>query len=114
MPGCLADMDAIYGELRILLSSFLLGVSLTLSYDLLRLGRKVLRRGWIWMGIEDVLFWLVAALMFAVMCLRENDGNFRWYMIAAAVAGSSLSLILEKVAINSYKIVTKWLHGKKK
>lgn len=107
-------MDAIYGELRILFSSFLLGICLTLSYDLLRLGRKVLRHGTIWTGIEDVLFWLVAALCFAVMCLRENDGNVRWYMIAAAVAGSYLCLILEKLAINSYKIVTKWLHRRRK
>ncbi len=107
-------MDVIYGELRILLVSFLLGIGLTLCYDLMRLGRRVLRRGWLWTGIEDVLFWLLAALLFAVMCLRENDGNVRWYMIAAAVAGSYLCLILEKIAINVYKIVTKWLQRRRK
>jgi len=54
------------------------------------------------------------ALLFAVMCLRENDGNVRWYMVAAAGMGSYLCLILEKLVKNSYKIVTKWLQRRRK
>lgn len=107
-------MAAIYGELRILLVSFLFGSCLTLCYDLMRLGRCVIKRGWLLVGIEDVLFWLVAALLFAVMCLRENDGNVRWYMVAAAGVGSYLCLFLEKLVKNSYKIVTKWLQRRRK
>jgi len=114
LHGCLADMDAIYGELRILLASFALGICLTLGYDLLRLGRAILRRGWLWIGIEDILFWLLAAVCFAVMCLQENDGNVRWYMVAAAVAGSYLCLILEKLVRFCLKNITKWLHRQKK
>ncbi len=95
-------MAAIYGELRILLVSFLFGSCLTLCYDLMRLGRVLIKRGWLLTGIEDVLFWLVAALLFAVMCLRENDGNVRWYMVAAACVGSYLCLFLEKLVKNSY------------
>ena len=107
-------MDAIYSELDILLASFVLGISLTLAYDLLRLGRRILHRGWLWTGIEDILFWLLAALCFMVMSLQKNDGNFRWYMIAAAVAGGYLCLFLEKMLKTSYKNVTKWLHSRRK
>ena len=103
-------MDAIYSELDILLASFVLGVCLTLAYDLLRLGRRILHKGWLWTGIEDILFWLLAALM----SLQKNDGNFRWYMIGGGVAGGYLCLFLEKMLKISYKNVTKWLHRKQK
>ena len=107
-------MDAIYSELDILLASFVLGVCLTLAYDLLRLGRRILHKGWLWTGIEDILFWLLAALCFMVMSLQKNAGNFRWYMIGGGVAGGYLCLFLEKMLKISYKNVTKWLHRKQK
>lgn len=107
-------MDGIHGELDILLASFALGICLTLSYDFLRLGRRILHRGWIWMGIEDILFWLLAALCFTVLSLRKNDGNFRWYMIAGGAAGGYICIILEKLLKISYKNITKWLHNKRK
>lgn len=107
-------MDEIVRELDILLASFLLGVCLALAYDLLRLGRRLLRRGWLLTGVEDILFWLLAALCFTVMSLQKNDGNFRWYMIAAAVAGGYICIFLEKMLKNSYKFVTKWLHSRRK
>ncbi len=102
-------MNAIYGELDILLASFVLGICLTLSYDLLRLGRIIWRRGWLLTGIEDILFWLLAALCFTVMSLQKNDGNFRWYMIAGGVAGGYICLFLEKMVKVFYKNVTKRL-----
>ena len=102
-------MDAIRGELDILLASFVLGICLTLSYDLLRLGRRIWRRGWLLAGIEDVLFWLLAALCFTVMSLQKNDGNFRWYMIAGGVAGGYICIFLEKILKISCRNVTKWL-----
>ena len=114
LPDCLVDMDGIYGELRILLSSFVLGIFLTLAYDLLRVGRKVFKTGWIRTGIEDILFWLLAAVCFALMCLKENDGNVRWYMGAAALAGGYLCLLLEKLAGICCKTVIKWLQRRKK
>lgn len=107
-------MDAIFRELDILFASFVLGVCLTLVYDLLRLLRRIFRRGWLGTGIEDILFWLLAALCFTVMSLEKNDGNFRWYMVAAAVAGGYICLFLEKIVKISYKFVTKWLHRRQK
>lgn len=107
-------MDGIYSELDILWASFVLGVALTLIYDLLRLGRRIIHRGWFLTGVEDILFWLLAALCFTVMSLQKNDGNYRWYMIAAAVSGGYSCLFLEKMLKNSFYLLKKWLHSRQK
>lgn len=107
-------MDGIWRELDSLLIFFALGVGLTLFYDLMRLSRRILPRGWVMIGIEDVLFWLLAAMCFAVMCLWINDGVFRWYMMAAAVFGSYLCLFVEKQVKFSFNLLKKRLRVGKK
>ena len=107
-------MDGIWQEVDSLLISFVLGVGLTFVYDLMRLSRRIFPRGWVLIGIEDLVFWLLAAVCFAVMCLWINDGIFRWYMMAAAVFGSYLCIFVEKQVKFSFNLLKKRLHTERK
>jgi hypothetical protein len=107
-------MGEIWHELDILLLFFFVGLGLTLFYDLMRLSRRIFPRGWLLTGMEDLLFWLLAALGFAIMCLWINDGIFRWYMMAASVLGSYLCLFVEKQVKFSFDLLKKRLRAGRK
>lgn len=68
-------------EARLAFHSFLLGLVLMLSYDLLRLFRFFLPHGNLWIGIEDLLYWLYCAAMTFSLLFWENDGILRGYVI---------------------------------
>ncbi len=69
------------------LQSFLLGAFFCFIYDLLRIGRRVFRRGKIWIGVQDIIYWLVYGVMIFLTLYRENDGLVRGFAIGAMLLG---------------------------
>ena len=74
-------------ELRVVGVAFVYGAVITVVYDLLRIFRRVIAHGNLWIGIEDFFFWIWTALWSFSVLYRENDGNLRFYTIAAMVLG---------------------------
>lgn len=64
------------------------GIALSLCYDILRIFRRLIPHGIIWISIEDILFWMVAALVIFIVCFMEDAGNVRWFAIAGAILGA--------------------------
>ena len=60
------------------------------AYDLLRIWRRVIRHGTVWIGIEDMFFWCGCAVALFGMLYRQNDGLVRGFVIAAVVSGMLL------------------------
>lgn len=54
-----------------------------LVYDMLRIERRVWRRGSIWVSIEDILYWSFAAIGTFHLFYRQDNGVIRWFAIAA-------------------------------
>lgn len=79
--------QVILGELRIVGVAFLGGAMITFVYDLLRIFRRVISHGNLWIGVEDFVFWIWTALWIFSVLYRENDGNLRMYTIFAMVLG---------------------------
>lgn len=67
--------------------SIVVGAGLFLLYDVLRIFRRIVPHGNIWIGIEDFVYWLICAGMVFVMLYRENDGMMRGYALIGLVAG---------------------------
>jgi hypothetical protein len=89
-------------ELHLLAMSVLMGAVLSLAYGVLGIGRRILRHGWLWVGIEDFLYWIFAGFAVFYLLYRENDGALRMYVIAVVLAvrgicNRILRLILGKV-----------------
>ncbi|MCI6887743.1 MAG: spore cortex biosynthesis protein YabQ [Lachnospiraceae bacterium] len=77
-------------EARLLGLSFLTGAGLMAVYDGLRIFRLMVRHGWLWMGIEDLLYWCFAGFAVFFLLYQENDGALRWYVIGSVL----LSMLL--------------------
>lgn len=82
--------QVILGELRVAGTAVFCGAVITIVYDLLRIFRRVISHGNLWIGIEDFVFWIWTALWVFSVLYRENDGNLRMYTIFAMVLGMIL------------------------
>ena len=107
----MAVSTSIYQELLFLGSSVLVGMGLFFLYDILRIFRRILPHGNIWIGVEDFLYWIIFTGVVFVLLYRENDGMVRGFagrngvlLSAAQPPDRALSGVdLEKNTGNTWK-----------
>ena len=80
----------IVGQCQLFLNGVFLGACMIFVYDLLRIWRRVIRHGTVWIGIEDMFFWCGCAAAVFGMLYRHNDGLIRGFVIAALLSGMLL------------------------
>ena len=101
-------------ELQLQFLGLITGAGLMLSYDVLRVFRIFIPHHYIWVGIEDMIYWIYAALVTYTLLYRLNDGGIRGYVVAAALVGMIaydrlISHFFLKILENSYKMLQKKL-----
>lgn len=75
-------------ELILCMIAIWAGARLSLVYDCLRILRNLFpHRGWL-VSLEDLLFWLGAAIFLCVLLFRENSGALRTYLLAGVILGA--------------------------
>lgn len=102
-------------EARLAVHSFLLGLILMISYDLLRLFRLLVPHGNFWIGIEDFIYWIYCAIMTITLLFTENDGVLRGYVIGCAFCGMFLyDRIVSRRVFGLLKNIGRWITMKKR
>ena len=111
-------------ELYVFCKSLLLGVSLTVVYDVVRITRRIIKRSVVIVAIEDIVLSVVAAFIIFAMVYKEINGNLRGYIFTGIVIGMGLYLVSVSkifVGITSkcilmvlQKIINKYKINKKK
>lgn len=112
-------------ELLVFKDALLLGIAMVIVYDILRLFRRILPHGIVWVSIEDILYWLVAGIMIFLLLYYRNDGEFRFYIVFGIAGGALFYYLLcgrflfrflagnifkcKKRLKKIYKAVTIWL-----
>jgi len=91
--------QSIYQEMQFLLYSLCLGAIITFVYDNIRVLRRVLRHNIFFISLEDLIFWIAAAIAIFLLQHRENNGIFRWFSIIGAFVGM---LLYRRVLSNFY------------
>lgn len=81
-------MPQIRGELVIFLVSVITGIMLRLVYRSISIFRQLVEHSLFIIGIEDMIFWLIAALYVFVQIYHTSDGSIRWYFILGLVFGT--------------------------
>lgn len=81
-------MLQIRGELVIFLVSVVTGIMLRLVYRSISIFRQLVEHSLFIIGIEDIIFWLGAALYVFVQIYHTSDGSIRWYFILGLVFGT--------------------------
>lgn len=74
-------------EVRLLIYSFFTGAGLMMTYDFLRAFRIFVPHHPVWMGIEDMVYWIYASLITFSLLYEQNDGGLRGYVIAGIFIG---------------------------
>ena len=74
-------------ELRTIGIAFVSGAFITFVYDLLRIFRRIVSHGNVWIGVEDFIFWIWTSLWIFSVLYRTNDGSLRIYTILTMVLG---------------------------
>lgn len=90
----------------IFLYSILGGILIAFVYDLFRIKRKAVKTAIVFIYLEDLIFWVIVAIvMFAVVYL-SNDGEIRGFIFLGTVLGIVIYIILfSKIVINSSMFV---------
>lgn len=64
------------------------GIILAVLYDCIRIFRRLVSHGVFWMSVEDILFWMTAALVTFLVCFVEDAGNIRWFAVCGEILGA--------------------------
>lgn len=72
------------------LYGILCGSGLLLVYDMLRIWRRVVGHGVVWMAAEDVIYWCFCACVIFALLYRQNDGRIRGFVMLAIAIGMLL------------------------
>lgn len=98
MTGAISGV--IFHESLLLGISFVQGILLMFTYDLLRILRKVIPHSNVLVSIEDVIYWVMCGLSVFVMLYEENDGTVRWFVLA----GVSLGMLLWNLLVSPWVV----------
>ena len=82
------------------LRAMALGVAMIFAYDLLRIFRRGVPHGTVWIAVEDMFFWLISAFVLFQLMYEEIDGRIRWFVIMGAFLGMVLySISFSKLVV---------------
>lgn len=78
-------------EVVVVFSALFLGMAYAAVYDTIRIIRRVIpHRRVTWIAVEDILFWIAAALHAYVTFYNGTDGIIRGYIVVGMVCGAVL------------------------
>lgn len=107
--------DYIQLEAELALHSFLLGLVLMISYDLLRLFRFFIPHGKWWTGLEDFMYCVYCAMITFTLLFHENSGVVRGYVIVCAFLSMVFyDRIVSRNVFGVLKNAGRWITMKKR
>lgn len=78
------------------------GLAIALLYDIFRIKRKAVKTGNIIIYAEDILYWLLAAVVMFAVLYYSNEGELRSYLFIGTLLGVIFyALLLSKYVMKS-------------
>lgn len=81
---------SIHFEARLIILGIGAGAGLMALYDILRIFRVIVRHSWLWIGLEDLGYWIFAGFAVFYLLYRENDGVIRLYVIGTVLTAMAV------------------------
>ena len=99
--------------------SLAMGIAITLSYDIVRIFRRMISHKSILIAMEDVCFWLIWTYVTLDLIHKYGDGVLHWYMALGMLLGIlifhyTISCVLMKSTNYMLYRVKKWAKKRKK
>lgn len=98
----------VYFQLYTFLAAFYGGVVIAFMYDVYKIYRRLLKTRKIVATIQDLLFWVVIAMVATSVLVFSNDGKVRGYSLLGFILGALIyHLLLSKVVVKAINEVLK-------
>ncbi len=100
-------MTFVAEQVYIFFYAILAGALAAFIYDILRIKRRAIKTGVIIVSLEDILYWLVAAVLLFLTVYNSNSGEMRWYIFIGNIIGVALyeSLLSRIIIASSVMII---------
>ncbi len=99
-------------QLRIFLLSLGAGALAGIFFDGFRAFRRLVRSGVLWVGVQDILYWLLSACAAFAFLYRVNDGQMRWYIFLGILLGALFyHLLLQDKMVRLFLALAHALYG---
>jgi spore cortex biosynthesis protein YabQ len=84
------------------------GMAIALLYDIFRIFRKTVRTGILAAYIQDLLYWLIVAVIMFMTIYYSNDGELRAYLFLGAFLGVLLyALMFSRIVMDSSMFIVR-------
>jgi len=101
-------INLVSAQSYIFLCTIVGGMAIALVYDIFRLFRKAVKTGSLITYIQDLLFWLIVALIMFLTIYYSNDGELRAYLFIGAFIGVILyALLFSRIIMGSSLFIIK-------
>lgn len=87
-------------ETSFLFHSIILGICITLVYDIIRIFRRVCPHMGFMTAIEDFGFWIFCGIEIFLLLYQKNEGALRWF----SVAGAAIGMMIYKLTIGRFVV----------
>ena len=106
--------EAIGSELFFLGLSVLCGIGLVFAYDIFRIVRRLVPHGNLWIGVEDICYWMFCTVAVFLLLYQGNDGRMRGFAFLGIITGGTvyallLSRIVVKMCVKIFGVILKYL-----
>lgn len=81
-------------QAHVFLCSVLGGILIAFIYDAFRIRRRAVKSGSIIIYVEDLIYWIIAAIVMFGVVYYSNEGEIRGYIFIGAVIGVVLYVLL--------------------
>ncbi len=103
---------SITNQAFIFLSSVAAGLIVGFVFDIFRILRKVIKTSNVITYIEDILFWILVAIIIFILVFVTNNGELRWYEFLGVALGVIFyhllfSMYIIKISVKIINIIKK-------
>lgn len=85
-------------ELQFFLASVIWGVIILVIYDVIRIFRNIIKHHYFFIGLEDLIFWIVSGFLIFRMMYIQNDGIIRGF----SILGMTLGMIVYNQGVSGW------------
>jgi len=99
-------IESVSTQAYIFLCSVAGGMAIALIYDMFRISRKAIRTINLLIYFEDLLYWLIVAVVMFTMVYYSNEGELRSYIFIGVIIGAILYMLLfSRIIISSSMMI---------
>jgi len=93
---------SVKNQVYVFLWSIVGGALIALIYDLFRIKRKTVKTGIVAIYIEDLMYWIIVAVIMFAVVYHSNEGEIRGFIFIGTILGVTLyALLLSKIVTKS-------------